>query len=95
MIINEKFASLSQEKQMEIINAGLECFGQYGYKKANTEQIALKAGISKGLLFYYFRNKKTFYFFPVHLSFYRNKVFDWSGSGYWFFVSCITNVVTD
>ena len=63
MIINEKFASLSQEKQMEIINAGLECFGQYGYKKANTEQIALKAGISKGLLFYYFRNKKTFYLF--------------------------------
>lgn len=63
MKINEKFTGLSKEKQMKIINAGLECFGQYGYKKANTEQIALKAGISKALLFYYFTNKKTFYLF--------------------------------
>lgn len=63
MKINEKFEVLPKEKQMKIINAGLECFGQYGYKKANTEQIALKADISKGLLFYYFINKKNFYLF--------------------------------
>lgn len=30
----EKFEELPSEKKMRIINAGLECFGQYGYKKA-------------------------------------------------------------
>ena len=36
MQINEKFYMLPKEKQQIIINAGLECFGQYGYQKANT-----------------------------------------------------------
>ena len=59
----EKFEELPSEKKMRIINAGLECFGQYGYKKANTDLIVEKAGISKGLLFYYFKNKETFYLY--------------------------------
>lgn len=63
MKINEKFYKLSKDKQKIIINAGLECFSKYGYQKANTEEIALKAGISKSLLFYYFINKKNLYLF--------------------------------
>lgn len=63
MKINEKFYHLPKKKQQLIINAGLECFGQYGYQKANTETIATKAGISKALLFHYFINKKNFYLF--------------------------------
>lgn len=63
MQINDKFYNLPKKKQEMIINAGLECFGQYGYQKANTEKIALKAGISKALLFHYFINKKNFYLF--------------------------------
>ena len=59
----EKFEELPSEKKMRIINAGLECFGQYGYKKANTDLIVEKAGISKGLLFYYFKNKEAFYLY--------------------------------
>lgn len=61
--MNEKFLALPQEKRMRIINAGLEYFGRYGYKNANTEDIAAKAGISKGLLFYYFKNKEDFYLY--------------------------------
>ena len=57
----EKFEELSQEKQRRIIDAGMEVFGRNEYKKANTEDIAAKAGISKGLLFYYFKDKKSFY----------------------------------
>lgn len=60
---NQKFSALPREKQLKIINAGLECFGKYGYKNANTEEIACKAGISKGLLFYYFKNKERFYLY--------------------------------
>lgn len=59
--MNEKFLELSKEKQMCIINAAMEVFGTNEYKHAVTDEIARKAGISKGLLFYYFKNKKSLY----------------------------------
>lgn len=59
----ERFLELPNEKKLKIINAGFEYFGKYGYKGANTEDIANKAGISKGLLFYYFKNKESYYLF--------------------------------
>lgn len=59
----EKFYALPEEKQQNIINAGLEVFAKNEYKQASTDLIAAKAGISKGALFYYFKNKKEFYFF--------------------------------
>jgi TetR/AcrR family transcriptional regulator len=62
-LLNKKFFELPEEKQLRIINAGLEVFAQSEYKKASTEDIAVKAGISKGLLFYYFHDKKTLYLF--------------------------------
>jgi AcrR family transcriptional regulator len=62
-ILNEKFLELPEEKRMSIINAGFEVFAQNEYKHASTDLIAEKAGISKGLLFYYFHNKKEFYLF--------------------------------
>lgn len=49
------------EKKEAIIKAGLQVFSENEYKKAITEDIAKKAGISKGLLFYYFKNKKELY----------------------------------
>ena len=38
----EKFEELPSEKKMRIINAGLECFGQYGYKKAIGDETPVK-----------------------------------------------------
>lgn len=61
--MNEKFLELSKEKQLRIINAGLEIFAKYEYKHAITDDIARIAGISKGLLFHYFENKKAFYMY--------------------------------
>lgn len=61
--MNEQFYELPKEKQSRIINAGLEVFAANDYKRAVTDDIAAKAGISKGLLFYYFHNKKSFYMF--------------------------------
>ena len=61
--MNEKFYSLPGEKRQRIINSGLEVFAKNPYKNASTEEIAAKAGISKGLLFHYFRNKREFYNF--------------------------------
>jgi TetR/AcrR family transcriptional regulator len=61
--MNEKFFELPIEKQRSIINAGFKVFSQNDYKRSSTEDIASYAGISKGLLFYYFHNKKTLYMF--------------------------------
>ena len=61
--MNKKFYDLPQEKQDVIINAALHVFAKYDYKKASTDEIVSLAGISKGLLFHYFENKKGLYLF--------------------------------
>lgn len=61
--MNEKFFSLPQEKQEKIINAGLFIFSKTDYAHASTDDIIKAAGISKGLLFHYFGNKKSFYLY--------------------------------
>lgn len=61
--MNDKFYSLPDQKQLAIINAALEVFAKNEYKHASTDLIAAKAGVSKGLLFYYFHNKKELYLF--------------------------------
>ena len=57
----EKFLELSEEKQLRILNAAMEIFAKHEYKRAVTDEIAAKAGVSKGLLVYYFKNKKSLY----------------------------------
>ena len=59
--MNERFKELPEEKQRAVYNAAMEVFGKYEYKRASTDLIASKACVSKGLLFYYFHNKKELY----------------------------------
>ena len=73
--INSKFLDLPKEKQQKIINAGFEVFSKCEYKRASTEEIASIAGISKGLLFYYFHDKKTFYTFLFEQAFDKMKAY--------------------
>lgn len=61
--MNEKFFTLPKEKQQAIINAGYRVFSQNSYKKSPMSEIADAAGISKSLLFHYFRNKRELYLF--------------------------------
>ncbi|MDE7310372.1 MAG: TetR/AcrR family transcriptional regulator [Eubacterium sp.] len=61
--MNEKFFSLPKERQQAILNAGYHVFSQNTYKKAPVGEVAAAAGISKSLLFYYFRNKRDLYLF--------------------------------
>lgn len=61
--MNERFFALPQEKQQAIINAGYRVFSQNTYKNSPMSEIARDAGISKSLLFHYFRNKKELYLF--------------------------------
>ena len=55
--MNEKFFDLNRDKQDRIINASLRVFAKNGYRHASTDVIVKDAGISKGLLFHYFKSK--------------------------------------
>lgn len=65
----EKFYALPKEKQDRILEAGYQCFGRMGYKKASAQDIASAAGISKGMVFHYFGSKKEMYRFLIQSSF--------------------------
>ena len=61
--MNERFFSLPAEKRQAILNAGYRVCSQNSYKNSPMSEIAGAAGISKSLLFHYFRNKKELYLF--------------------------------
>jgi TetR/AcrR family transcriptional regulator len=45
----------------KIIASAIGVFAQYGYEKASTTLIAMKSGLSKGLIFHYFGSKADLY----------------------------------
>lgn len=59
----EVFEKLPEEKKDKIIKACLEVFAEKGYTGASTNEIVQRAGISKGILFHYFGNKKNLYLY--------------------------------
>ena len=77
-----KFESLPEERREAIVSAAVETFGKNDYKNALTETIARRAGISKGLLFFYFKNKKELYLYLMEhlMEKVSNLVLD---DGYW------------
>jgi AcrR family transcriptional regulator len=56
-----KFAAISEEKRQGIITAALKEFAKCGYAQVSTNAVIKSAGISKGLLFYYFGSKAGLY----------------------------------
>ena len=67
--MNERFFALPEEKRNKIINGALHVFAKYDYKKATADEIVKCAGISKGLLFYYFGDKKGLYLYLLEYSY--------------------------
>ena len=53
----QRWQRRKQERPSEIINAALEIFVEHGYAAAKLDDIAKKAGISKGSLYRYFDSK--------------------------------------
>lgn len=58
-----EFERLNEDKKNNIINSAIHVFAQKGYKKAATDDIILLAGISKGSLFAYFKNKQNLFLY--------------------------------
>ncbi len=59
----ETFYNLPEEKQKSLIQGGLKEFSSRSYQEASTDAITRECGISKGILFHYFKSKKIFYLF--------------------------------
>ncbi|TFJ92675.1 TetR/AcrR family transcriptional regulator [Lentibacillus salicampi] len=64
-MIHEKFENLDENKQQRILDAAFKEFAENGYERASTNHIVKNAGIGKGMLFYYFQNKKELYHYLV------------------------------
>lgn len=58
-----KFFNLASEKKDRILNAAMKEFAQKGFDNASTNEIVKEANIAKGLLFHYFKDKKTLFLF--------------------------------
>lgn len=51
------------EKHTLILDAAAALFAKYGYKKTTVDEIVAEAGISKGLFYHYYQNKKQLYLY--------------------------------
>jgi AcrR family transcriptional regulator len=49
------------ERRSRLLQLGLELFSERSYDDVTTDDIALAAGVSKGLLYHYFANKRGYY----------------------------------
>lgn len=61
----ETFEKLPESKRQQILQVCIEEFVENGYKNASTNTIVNRLGISKGVLFLYFKNKKSLYLYLV------------------------------
>ena len=52
---------LTEEKQNEILEAGIRVFAEHGLKDAGMSEIAREAGISVGVLYKYYADKEDFF----------------------------------
>lgn len=59
--MTQHFLAVAPEKRERVFAAAIEVFAKSEYRHASTDDIAAKAGVSKGILFYWFRNKQEMY----------------------------------
>lgn len=61
----QNFENLTRDKKKRILDTCMEEFAKNGYEGTSTNEIVKRAGISKGILFHYFGNKKNLYLYIV------------------------------
>ena len=55
----EQFENMRESRKQQIIHAGLELFASEGYSQVSISRLAGHAGISKGLMYNYFKSKEA------------------------------------
>ena len=73
-IVREPQQERSIEKKNRIINAGYELFSEVGYYGTNTAEIAKRAGVSTGIVYGYFQDKRDILICVLEI--YIEKVFE-------------------
>lgn len=58
---SKKRTRIQAENEEKILDAALDVFSTYGFRGATVDQIAVRAGMSKPNLLYYFRRKQDIY----------------------------------
>ena len=53
----KRFEKLDPEKRDHIIRSAIEVFGQQGLEQTTLQDVASRAGVAKGLLYYYFEDR--------------------------------------
>jgi len=61
----QTFFNLPEEKRNKIINISLLEFAQHSYRAASVSRIVKNAGIAKGSMYQYFKNKKGLYLYLI------------------------------
>ena len=61
--MNQKFFNLPPERQDLIRKSAMVEFGESSFKNTSADSIAKRAGVSKGLLFHYFKDKRELYLY--------------------------------
>jgi TetR/AcrR family transcriptional regulator len=64
----ETFLNLLPEKQNRVIEAATGEFAQEGFRGACIQKIALRAGVSKGSIYQYFKNKEDLFYYLLELA---------------------------
>ncbi|MCD7060659.1 TetR/AcrR family transcriptional regulator [Pelagibacterium xiamenense] len=72
MAKNPKFKRRKDARPDEIVEAALEVFARRGYAAARLDDIAARAGVSKGTLYLYFESKESLFEAVVSQSFAPN-----------------------
>ena len=50
-----------EARRKQLLELGLKLFGQMSFAEVSIDDIAARAGISRGLLYHYFKGKRGFY----------------------------------
>ena len=50
-------ADVAAERKKQIVRATVECITKFGYHNFSMQDVAKTAGVSKGIIHYYFLNK--------------------------------------
>jgi len=85
--MEERFSEIDikNEKINRIINCGYEVFSKNDFEKASTNNIVKQAGISRGLLYHYFKDKQDLFDYLAYFSLKETlkimeEKIDWNGT---------------
>jgi TetR/AcrR family transcriptional regulator, acrAB operon repressor len=61
--------SRGEDSRRELMKIAIDCFAKYGYQSTSVDRIAKAAGVTKGALYYHFKDKEDLLFEAV-----RNRI---------------------